>query len=87
MAVCACVCVHLGVSDSRDSCQGWCPPTQRFGVAPEQPEDKRSKRMQTIQGRCEGKEVGGWMIEQRKRRGVKHRGDELSQFRERQFDG
>lgn len=29
----------------------------------------------------------GWMIEQRRRRGVKHRGVELSQFSELQFDG
>lgn len=75
------------VSDSQDSCQDWGPPSQRSaaGIEPGQPEGKRS--MRTIQGRCEEKRVGGWMIEQRKRREVKHRGDELSQFRERQFDG
>ena len=72
------------VSDSWDSCQGWCSPNQRSaaGIAPEQPEGKCGKT-HAIQGRCEGRR----MIEQRKRRGVKHRVDGLSQFSERQFDG
>lgn len=39
--------------------------------------------------RMEGEEEcwKGWMIEQREKRGVKHQGEELSQFRERQHDG
>lgn len=82
MAVCVCFYERLTVKTAASSVVpllGGRVSHQRLNSA---------KHMQTIQGRCEGeKQVGGWMIEQRRRRGVKHQVDKLSQFRERQFDG
>lgn len=60
------LCVFLRVSDSQDSCQFCCPPTRRSGITPEV---KLSKAHANDPGQVWGeKQVGGWMIEQRRRK-------------------